>query len=304
MLSQARALTFDVTESTLEAALLEPDEIKRHRPPYNIALMEEERHIWFTARDLGERSGQPSSQHPLGPFTSAMTLDRFAALANASPTALGLGPATPDARVFAEGYARLCAAHPELSHNHLHGGLHGASHEDLRDNLREDLNPRIRLLRLGTRLWREGRRDRENANEEEFRLGDDVMPEDIQSDLERVALRAALARRRAKWVTRLVDAAIVWQEPGSDRARLIVIEHGEIITRAWVDPDTAPPIPPGHARRRDARHEGFTVARFDRLRVLMTELKRLLAEGAPVALRVGERPALTGARLAAALSWV
>jgi DNA polymerase III subunit epsilon len=300
MLSQARALTCEVTESTLEAALLEPDEIKRHRPPYNIALMDEDRHIWFTTRDLGERSAQPSSQHPLGPFTSAMTLDRFAALANASPTALGLGPATPDARVFAEGYARLCAAHPELSREALGEDLR----DDSREDSREDLNPRIRLLRLGTRLWREGRRDRENAGDEEFRLGNDVMPEDIQSDLERVAVRAALARRRAKWVTRLVDAAIVWQEPNADRARLIVIEHGEIITRAWVDPDTPPPVPPGHARRRDARHEGFTVARFDRLRVLMTELKRLLAEGAPVALRVGERPALTGARLAAALSWV
>ena len=284
MLSQARALTCEVTESTLEAALLEPDEIKRHRPPYNVALMDEPRHIWFTTRDLGERSAQPSSLHPIGPFTSAMTLDRFVALANASRNALGLDRDAPDARLFAEGYARLCAAHPELS--------------------REDLNPRVRLLRLGTRLWREGRRDRESANEEEFRLGDDDTPEDIQSDLERVALRAALARRRAKWVTRLVDAAIVWQEPGADRARLIVIEHGEIITRTWVDADTTPPVPPGHSRRRDARHEGFSVARFDRLRVLITELKRLLAEGAPVALRVGDRPPLTGARLAAALSWV
>ena len=38
MLSQARAISFDVTPSPLEAALLEPDEIKRHRPPYNVAL--------------------------------------------------------------------------------------------------------------------------------------------------------------------------------------------------------------------------------------------------------------------------
>jgi DNA polymerase III subunit epsilon len=284
MLSQARALSCEVTESALEAALLEPDEIKRHRPPYNVALMDEPRHIWFTTRDLGGRSAQPSSRHPLGPFTSAMTLDRFVALANASPTALGLGRETPDARLFAEGYARLCAAHPELSRN--------------------DLSPRVRLLRLGTRLWRQGRRDRESDVEEEFRLGDAEMPADIQSDLERVALRAALARRRAKWVTRLVDAAIVWQEPGADCARLIVIEHGEIITREWVAQDRTPPVPPGRARRRDARHEGFTVARFDRLRVLMTELKRLLAERAPVALRLGDRPALTDARLAAALSWV
>jgi DNA polymerase-3 subunit epsilon len=284
MLSQARTLTYDVTESTLEAALLEPDEIKRHRPPYNIALLDEPRHIWFTTRDLGERSAQPSSRHPIGPFTSAMTLDRFIALANASPTALGLGRDTPDARLFAEGYRRLRAMHPELS--------------------REDLNPRVRLLRLGTRLWREGRRDRESDVEDEFRLGDDVMPEDIQLDLERVALRAALARRRAKWVTRLVDAAIVWQEPGADRARLIVIEHGEILTREWVAPDMPLPIPPGYARSRDARHEGFTVARYDRLRVLMTELKRLLADGAPVALRLSDRLVLTDADLAAALSWL
>jgi DNA polymerase III subunit epsilon len=284
MLSQARALTCEVTESTLEAALLEPDEIKRHRPPYNVALMDEPRHIWFTTRDLGERSALPSSRHPLGPFTSAMTLDRFSALANASPAALGLDHEAPSARLFAEGYARLRAAHPELS--------------------REDLSPRVLMLQLGTRLWREGRRDRENAVDEEFKLGDDETPADIQSDLERVALRAALARRRAKWVTRFVDAAIVWREPGADRARLIVVEHGEIVTRAWVDPDTTPPVPPGHARRRDARHEGFTVARFDRLRVLITELKRLLAEGAPVALRLSDGPPLTDARLAAALSWV
>jgi len=33
MLSQARAISFDVSPSPLEAALLEPDEIKRHRPP-------------------------------------------------------------------------------------------------------------------------------------------------------------------------------------------------------------------------------------------------------------------------------
>ncbi len=295
MLSQARALSYEVTESTLEAALLEPDEIKRHRPPYNVALQDEPRQIWFTTRDLGERCTQPSARYSIGPFTSAMILDRFIALANGSPAALGFGfgreMADADARLFCEALARMRAMHPELSR------------EDLNEDLNEGLNPRVRLLRLGTRLWREGRRDR-NDVEDEFRLGDDVRPEDIQSDLERVALRAALARRRAKWVTRLVDAAIVWREPGADRARLIVTEAGEIATREWVAPDMPPPIPPGSTRSRDARHEGFTVARFDRLRVLMTELKRLLADGAPVALRLGERRLLTDAHLAAALSWV
>ena len=283
MLSQARTLTCEVTATALEAAVLEADAIKQSCPPYNVALVDEPRHIWFTTRDLGERSPGSSSRYPIGPFTSAMTLDRLAALASGSPHALGLGRDTPDRRLFAEGYARLCAAHPEL--------------------LSADSSSLVRVLRLGTRLWGLGRRDREN-DDEEFRLGDAVTPADIQFELERVALRAALARRRAKWVTRLVEAAVVWQEPGADRARLLVIERGEIATREWVAPGSSPPIPPGWTRRRDARHEGFTVARFDRLRVVITELKRLLADGAPVALRLGNRTTLIDARLASALSWV
>ena len=283
MLSQARTLTCEVTATALEAAVLESDAIKRLRPPYNVALIDEPRHIWFTTRDLAERSAQSSSEYPIGPFTSAMTLDRFAALANASPEALGIGRDAPDPRCFAEGHARLCAAHAELA--------------------RHDLSRRARVLRLGTRLWREGRRDRDN-DDEEFTLGDVATPADIQFELERVALRAALARRRAKWVTRLVDAAVVWQEPGASRARLIVIEQGEIVAREWIAPHSTPPIPPGGDRRRDARHVDFTVARFDRLRVVITELKRLVGEGAPVALRFGNRPALSDAALAAALSWL
>jgi hypothetical protein len=38
--------------------------------------------------------------------------------------------------------------------------------------------------------------------------------------------------------------------------------------------------------------------------VLTTELKRLAAADAPVALRFGAAPALAGARLRSALSWV
>jgi hypothetical protein len=65
-----------------------------------------------------------------------------------------------------------------------------------------------------------------------------------------------------------------------------------------------PPIPRGHQRPAAARRQLFTVACFDRLRVLTSELKRLVAAGAPVALRLGVTPALADERLASALSWV
>ena len=287
MLSQARAISFDVTPSALEAALIEPDEIKQHRPPYNVALTIENRALWFAPPNLTARSAHPSSQYPLGPFPSAGMLDEFDALAAAESRALGSSRWGPDPVIFAAGFARLCAVHPELS--------------------RQDLGAHDRLLRLGTRLWREGRRDRDleedNPNEGGRGLSG-WTPEFVQASLEWLALRAALARRRAIWLTRLVNSSVVWREPGDSCARLIVIENGEVVLSAAADANAPPPIPPGYRRPVFARREAFTLASFDRLRVLTTELKRLIAAGAPVALRLGVGPALDGSRLASALWWV
>ncbi len=291
MLSQARAISFDVTPSPLEAALLEPDEIKRHRPPYNVTLTIQDRALWFASPDLSARSPQPSPHCPLGPFASAETLDQFAALARAGCAALTSGSRGPDDRTFIAGYDRLCATHPELS--------------------RVDLSDYAKLLRLGTRLWREGRRDRDPAEDDveddanDTRRGVTVWtPEFVQVSLERLALRAALARRRAIWLTRLFDSSVVWREPVDSCARLIVIENSELVLSGAVDANATPPIPPGYRRPVAARREAFTLASFDRLRVLTTELKRLIAAGAPVALRLGVGPALDESRLASALWWV
>ena len=291
MLSQARAISFDVTPSPLEAALLEPDEIKRHRPPYNVALTTERRALWFTSQDLSARSPQPSPHCPFGPFASAETLDQFAAFARDARAALTSGSRGPDDGTFTAGYDRLCATHPELS--------------------RVDLADYAKLLRLGTRLWREGRRDRDldvddaedDAND--TRRGVTVWtPEFVQVSLEWLVLRAALARRRAMWLTRLFDSSVLWREPVDRSARLLVIENSEVVVSEAVDAHATPPIPPGYRRPVAARREAFTLASFDRLRVLTIELKRLIAAGAPVALRLGVGPPLDESRLASALWWV
>jgi DNA polymerase-3 subunit epsilon len=288
MLSQARAISFDVTATPLEAALVETDEIKRRRPPYNLALTSDDRGIWFASPDLSERHPRPSPACPLGPLVSVATLDQFGALARADRAALASGRWGPDAATFDAGFERLCATHRELS--------------------RLDLSTRDRLLRLGTRLWREGRRDHDLDDDQEAtetaRGITAWTPELVHVSLEWLALRAAFARRRAMWLTRLVDASVMWREPGAACARLMVIEGGEIMLCTDADPDGTPPIPPGYQRPVMARRELFTVACFDRLRVLTTELKRLVAAGAPVAVRFGIKQALADARLAAALSWV
>ncbi len=287
MLSQARAISFDVAPSPLEAALLEPDDIKHHQPPYNVALTIDDRALWFTSPDLSARSREPSPHCPLGPFASTETLDRFVALARGDCAALTSGRWGPDEDTFTAGYNRLCTTHAEL--------------------LRDDLSAHTKLLRLGTRLWREGRRDHDGDEDEaqDTRRASTVWtPEFVQLSLEWLALRAALARRRAIWLTRLCDASVVWREPLDSCARLIVIENSEVVLSRAADAHATPPIPPGYPRPVAARREAFTLGSFDRLRVLTTELKRLIAGGAPVTLRLGVGPALDESRLASALWWV
>ncbi|MGE3510152.1 MAG: GIY-YIG nuclease family protein [Vicinamibacterales bacterium] len=287
MLSQARGISFEVTPSALEAALIEPDEIKQHRPPYNVALTVEKRALWFAPPNLASRSPHPSAECPLGPFPSAGVLDEFGALAAGDRRALGSTRWSPDPVTFEAGYASLCAAHPELSRQGR--GAHDS------------------VLQLGTRLWREGRRDRDVDEDDAHETGRGETgwtPELVHVSLEWLALRAALARRRAIWMTRLADSSLVWREPGGSGARLIVIEAGEIAISAAADATVPPPIPPGYRRPTAARREAFTLASFDRLRVLTTELKRLMAAGAPVALRLGAGPALDQSRLASALWWM
>ena len=287
MLSQARGISVDVMPSALEAALSEADEIKRRRPPYNIALAIENRALWFAPPNLTTRSAHPSSQYPLGPFPSAGLLDEFGALAAVDRRALGSSRWGPDPVTFEAGYARFCAVHPELS--------------------RQDLGAHHRLLRLGTRLWKEGRRDRDVDDDDanDTRRGVTVWtPEFVHMSLEWLALRAALARRRAIWLTRLFESSVVWREPGDSCTRLIVIEEGEVALSGAVEAHAPPPLPPGYRRSVAARREAFTLAAFDRLRALTTELKRLIAAGAPVALRLRAGPALDESRLASALWWV
>ena len=68
MLTQARELDFTLTGSALEAAMLESDEIKRHSPPYNIALRRRQRGLAFCTKDLCRHSAVVERNYPVGPL--------------------------------------------------------------------------------------------------------------------------------------------------------------------------------------------------------------------------------------------
>lgn len=262
---------------------------------------------WFATRDLRSAHPRPDDAHVLGPFpdeTLARALGALADLLGRGTTrasdearvlALGLGPrAGPSAECFREGLARLVAEH----------GLEPGC--DVR-----------RLRGLGASLW--ARRIEERAREDgpvgssepdlEAPAAREWGPERVAARLEEGVERASHALRRARWLLRLSEATVAWTEPGEpdDRRRALVLERGEVaarLERLELPPGGEAPAPPGRLRPRAERRALQGAVVFDRLRVLTTEIRRVVSEGGGVEVRFGRRASAAGHRLERVLRWI
>lgn len=284
LLTQVHDVHFTETGSVLEAALLETDEIKRINPPYNLQLKLEDRRAWFSDRARLEVASAPDDAHPIGPLPSRRALSALPALAL---LASGTEP-TPalQARVLAVPMPFLPA--PELFAQGL------AEFE--RDLLAGRVGtPVQRLLGVARSLWmsrRASEPEEEVEREEEWDLAR------VRRRLERNLVQAGLLERRARWLCLLSECEVAFREKGMPRPLAFTIVRGELTQRrelsdfAELYTVSAHPLGP-----RRARQGGFDAARYDRLRVLATELARVQSEGGEVVLRLGRR-AYGGARLA------
>jgi DNA polymerase-3 subunit epsilon len=295
MLSQARDLDVTVTETDIEAALLECDEIKRHAPPYNVAMREDERAAWYCGRDFESVRTAPDHVHTIGPLPSRRSLAMLPALAHA----LSRKPEELDIRLARAALGIPVAHRLELAS--LGAGF--AAFRRLRLEA-EAIDPR-RLLRLGSELWRSV--DDMLVEVEEAPEDEDDKPWDaarVHSELERTVLLAAGLVRRGRWLCLLSESAVAWRPRPSEQRRLLVFERGVVTERRFLERGEPLPIPPGSDRPWRERQESFDVASYDRLRVLGTELKRIVSQApGDVALRFGKRAVLHGPRLWRALRY-
>jgi len=265
MLSQAHEVATTTTASVLEAALLESDEIKRLDPPYNVQLRSADRHAWFASADWMRALPAPDADHRVGPLPSSGALASLAAvrvLLEGAPTTEALRGAAvgvparfaPDAALFDRAWRGFIAAW-------LDGG-HSA---------------RARILDAAARI------EPAESPEESEPVWDE---ESVRRYLERTVFGGGLLVRRARALSLLVNSVVAFREPGSRVARLLELVNGEIVARRDVDSVTLAeslPSPPS----RHARQLTFDATRYDRLRVLTTELRRIREQGGEVAVRVG-----------------
>lgn len=300
MLTQARGIDFTATPTSLEAALLEADEIKRLSPPYNIALRQRERDLVFTSRDFRMLASSSAELHWLGPVPRNVVepVSQLLALAGSEIDATieywdnwpVHAPVTekPEADCLKQGWELFSQRYAsELS------------------------APSRYLLQLGARLWKKRQMEKEAGTAdlegtEEANEQPSWTPEKVCRLLEHRVLVATHWIRKIRWFGLLSNSSVVWsprRDPECDRV-LLVFHTGSIVERKALPPDSMIPVSPGYRISMKERLQQFDDPLLDRFRVLTTELRRIVDEGRD--LRVKLRPASTmePERLSSLLQWV
>jgi DNA polymerase-3 subunit epsilon len=298
MLAQARAVHVTPTGTALEAALLEPDEIKRLRPPYNVALREEDRRLAFWSWTLRHVSLRPDPRHPVGPFllqaprpplcTLLTLLDRgepARAPARLAARVLGVPERyAPSAACLRVGLELFVARH---------GRWWGSG-------------PPVRSLqRLAARLGRPRSGLPEAsplAADEGSQRTERWSPEGVAGALEDLVRRSAHVIRRARWLCALSECSLAWRSEDAHGPTCgLVLRRGEVVIRCELEEAQAPPLPPGHALPLEERQRALDLAAYDRLSALSRELKALVTVPGSVFLRLGTTTILDRGTLERAL---
>jgi DNA polymerase-3 subunit epsilon len=284
MLAQARAVDVTPTGSALEAALLEPDEIKRLRPPYNVALQEGDRRLGYWSWSLRGVALRPDGHHPFGPFLLQGPRPPVSSLLQLLDSGGGARPAErllPSVLGVPRRYA------PDLGC--FRAGLHLFVHRHGRWWARG--SPAAALGALTARIAR--RRDLEpvaspGSRDDEAPSSDRRWsPEGVADTLEEVVARGAHALRRSRWLCALSECSVAWERGDGDGARGLILSGGAITGAHDLSSVDEVPIPPGHATARRERQQPLDLATYDRLSALSRELKTLVSGRQPVALRLG-----------------
>jgi len=275
IISQAARIETEATRTSLEAALLEAAEIKRHDPLYNTALRDTGRgfgtaeEVAALAAETGYLLGRPCA------VTDTAVTGNWFRLVN------GLAAGRMPEDVAADTWQTLWLQHYgpcdlELFHE-------GTALFLERHGLDQGTAPARMLRSLGRDLWLEMRE--RQRQEREARAAGELEAEEEQEDEEdeEVEVTAEIVAgrltgltmsinhqmRKGRWLALLAGAEVSWDQREGDGRRSV----------------TVPEDPPD------------TLVQYDLLRVLTTELRRLIRDGRNPIVTLPRGRALAGERL-------
>lgn len=296
MLTQVSDISFVATSSALEAALLETQTIKTVNPPYNVQLLLGERSVWFAAADFASAERAPDERHRFGPLSSRYSVRALGALGEllTGEAATTLRRATsvaaplrwaPDEATFTEGFALFCARNSVASRT-----ADGSS-------------PRRAALELARRLLLSAPEEAVEAEDEATETPTAAWDAPrVCRHLERAAIQSYRALRRASWLRLLSSSSVAYREPAANSTRFLLLDQATILEAGDLPPDGQLPTPPPRQQRE--RQASFDATSYDALRILTTELKRILRDHGQVSVRLSRSRTLHAAQLRSVLRLV
>jgi hypothetical protein len=119
-------------------------------------------------------------------------------------------------------------------------------------------------------------------------------------------MRSALLIRRARWLCLLSESSLAWEtrDAGDHRKIALLFENGAVAQRLELSGQAEVPLPAGYARRMTDRQKIFDLTTYERLRVVTTELRRLVAAGRRLEIRLRPNTTLGRRQLTRLLPWV
>ncbi len=312
MLTQARELDFTLTRSALEAALLESDEIKRSSPPYNIALRRRERVLAYCTKDLCRNATAAEGDFTVGPLPAGRFIKSMTAFGlwlaygmqvidddqlDILHSILALPPDyAPEIDCLKEGFKIFREAHSSrLTHPSALRVLTAMGAEFWRKRLQSDA-----LAEIATETENDDKKQKESNHEHVW------SPEAVAHTIENMIRHSAHLIRRARWFCLLSESSLAWTsaEQRDNLKILVVFSNGAALDRKFVKSAEEIPVPPGRAKSFRSRQNNIDLITYDRLRVLTTELRRLVSEGRDIKLRLSSGVILNRRRITKVLQWV
>ena len=303
MLSQATSFEKTNTETALEAALLENDEIKRIRPPYNKSLRQTDKPLYFATPDLDSISKTPDKDHFKGPFPSPDLPAAIAVLRRLFESDIA---GTEDIAVF---FDHLRFEEDGRPDNDIF--MEGVALFRETHNVSKTVEMR-ELYRIGRILWE--LRNEESEDENDTDTPDDSADdceevwtvEDVLSLLESCVRRISWLERRGRWLTILLNCSLSWipvNAPDGQK-RLLIISNGVVKERRWIASDHMQASDSTLENEREKRLAAFTFEVYERMRVLSTELKRLSQEKSGLQIRTGRHTIINNLIITKLLQWL
>lgn len=300
MLAQVANIAYTECQTPLEAALLECDEIKRLDPPYNYHLKVGGRKVAFFNRDFTSMSHQRDDTHRIGPFNNELALSPILLLArgvaSSAQSELKLSPAIfyqhIEEELIVPGFQIFCERF-NLTNEHVNNvrSLLALGLKFYREAVREQRALALLELELaaeaaldnGTSEASDGAEIAEDLSElqapiekDDDDLEEEMTAEDVADKFKSMLIRNACTYLHTHALTSLMNSTISFTD--GTVARTLRVRGGVIEFDGEELKNVAQLFAVHHAKNLHA----LNIGTYDRMRVLLTELVRVRAEGGSV----------------------